>query len=104
MTMHDGSPHDDDPWLVLGLSADASEAEVRAAYLRLVKTYPPDRAPEQFERVRDAYEELRDPRRRGVRLIFGADPEAPLVSLLDGEGARRRFVGPRPWRAALRSE
>lgn len=102
MTTYDPSAQGDDPWLVLGLSADADEAEVRAAYLRLVKAYPPDRAPEQFERVRDAYEELCDPAHRAQRLILGADPLAPVVSLLGGEGQQRRFVGPKAWWAALR--
>jgi hypothetical protein len=45
---------------VLGLEADASEADVRAAYLRLVKQHHPDRPDgdqELFMRVQDAYEE-----------------------------------------------
>ncbi len=90
-----------DPWTVLGLTSRASVEEVRAAYLRELKAHPPDRDPEVFERVRDAYEVLSDPRRRAQALFLAVDPDAPLASLLDGRAPERRFVGPAPWRAAL---
>ena len=48
----------EDPRQVLGIDAEAGEEEIRAAYLRKVKEYPPDRSPREFERVRDAYEIL----------------------------------------------
>jgi curved DNA-binding protein CbpA len=102
------SKHDlavvDDPWAVLGLAGDAGDEEIRAAYLAKVKEHPPDRSPEQFERIRDAYDLLRDPRRRAQRQLLwaGLPPTAKLVSLLPKEADHRRFVGPLPWRAVLR--
>ncbi len=92
----------DDPRQVLGIALEASDEEIRAAYLRKVKEYPPDRAPGEFEKVRDAYESLRDPRRRMRQTLLAADPKQPLVSLLDGRVAERRFTGPEPWLAVLR--
>ena len=53
-----------DPFEILGLTPQASEEEIRARYLELVREYPPDRAPERFASVRSAYDELRDPLRR----------------------------------------
>lgn len=91
----------DDPHQVLGIAPEAGDEEIRAAYLRKVKEYPPDRAPQDFEKVRDAYEALRDPRRR-ARQLLAADPQQPLASLLDGRAAERRFTGPEPWLAVLR--
>jgi len=93
----------EDPAAVLGVSADASDTEVRAAYLRKVVEHPPDRSPEQFERVRDAYEKLRDPYRRIEAALLSVDPEAPLARLLDTGANPRRFVGPEPWMRVLRS-
>ena len=84
-------------WTVLGIPVTAGEEEIRSAYLARVKEYPPDRAPEEFERIRDAYETLRDPRRRMRDMLLSADPEVPLVSLVEGQPAQRRFAGPRPW-------
>ena len=49
---------------ILGVAADADERRLRAAYMRGVQAHPPDIDAAAFERVRDAYELLRDPRRR----------------------------------------
>ena len=84
-------------WAVLGIPVTAGEEEIRSAYLARVKEHPPDRSPEEFERIRDAYETLRDPRRRMRYMLLSADPEVPLVSLVEGQPAQRRFAGPRPW-------
>ncbi|HEY6845787.1 MAG TPA: J domain-containing protein, partial [Terracidiphilus sp.] len=52
------------PYDVLGVSPDADDERIRAAYLAKLKQYPPDRSPAEFEQVRDAYDLLRDRRRR----------------------------------------
>jgi preprotein translocase subunit Sec63 len=90
-----------DPRQVLGISPEAGDEEIRAAYLRKVKEYPPDRVPDEFEKVRDAYETLRDPRRR-MRQLLTVDPHQRLSTLLDGCVSERRFTGPEPWLAVLR--
>jgi curved DNA-binding protein CbpA len=90
-----------DPREVLGIAANAGEEEIRAAYLRKVKEHPPDRAPAEFEQIRDAYDTLRDPRRRMRHLLLAADPEMPLASLAAGQAQERRFVGPQRWLEAL---
>jgi len=60
-----------DPRAVLGVAPDATDEQIRAAYLRKVKEFPPDRNPVEFEQVRDAYELLRDRRqlRPGVAAV-----------------------------------
>ena len=100
------SAHDSgerDPAAVLGLPPEAGEEAIRAAYLRKIREYPPDRAPAQFERIRDAYELLRDPRRRTRLMLLGADPWAPLSALLGEREAGRRFIGPEPWLKAIQA-
>ena len=92
----------DEARAVLGVSTGATEAEVRAAYLERVRLHPPDREPEQFERVRDAYEQLRDPRLRARQALEGPDPAAPLATLFEGVKPTRRFAGPGPWLAVLK--
>jgi curved DNA-binding protein CbpA len=93
-----------DPREVLGVSSNAGEEEIRAAYLRKVKEYPPDQAPEEFEKVRNAFETLRDPRKRTLAMLHASDPGAPLASVLDGRAPRRLFAGPQPWREVLKSK
>lgn len=92
----------DDPRQVLDVAPEAGDEEIRAAYLRKVKEYPPDRAPREFEKVRDAYEILHDPRRRTRQMLLSADPRQSLASLLDGRVSERRYTGLEPWLAVLR--
>jgi uncharacterized protein (DUF1786 family) len=89
---------------ILGVPANASEEEVRAAYLTKVKEFPPDRSPEEFERIRDAYDSLRDPRARAKAMLLSTDFGAPLVSLVDDHRPRRVFVGPQQWREVLKTK
>ena len=94
----------EDPRQVLEIEAEAGDEEIRAAYLRKVKQYPPDRSPREFERVRDAYDLLRDPRRRTRQLLLAADPKQPLAGLLDELKPQRLFTGPDAWLAVSREK
>ena len=90
---------------ILGVAANAREDEIRAAYLSKVKEFPPDRAPAEFEKIRDAYDTLRDPRKRArTMFLTGNESNAPLVSLIEGRATRRIFAGPKPWREVLRGK
>jgi DnaJ-class molecular chaperone len=90
---------------LLGVAPDASEADIRAAYLEQVRRHPPDREPEQFERVRDAYEKLRDPRQRARQVLEGPDPFAPFVELLGEQSTvTRRFVEVEHWLAVMKEK
>ena len=99
-----GAATGQDPWSVLGVSPEADDDQVRAAYVEKVKEFPPDRCGREFERVRDAYEQLKDPYRRAKYVILGANAERPLASLLDDVPGPRRYLGPEPWLAAMKSQ
>jgi curved DNA-binding protein CbpA len=49
------------PYEVLNLDPAASEEQIRKRYLELVREFPPERAPERFGEIRQAYDELRNP-------------------------------------------
>lgn len=87
----------EDPSAVLEVSIDASPEDIRAAYLRKVREFPPERSPDEFEKVRDAYSILRDPGKRIQMMFARVDPGAPLVSLIESEKPVRRHVGPEVW-------
>ena len=67
-----------DPYGVLGLDRQASEAEIKRAYFQLVRQFSPERAPEQFREIRTAYEQLRDPENRARLGLFLLQPPPPL--------------------------
>jgi len=56
--------------VVLGLGSSASEPEIRARYLELVREFPPERAPEKAAEIRAAYDALRDPIERLKNQLF----------------------------------
>ena len=61
----------------LGLEAPTSAEQVRRAYLKAVRIHSPERDPEGFRRVRDAYELLKD-----APWLWGADE--PTLLEIDG--------------------
>ena len=93
---------DFNPYAVLAVDYEADDESIRAAYLTKLKQFPPDRSAAEFEQVRDAYELLRDRRRRAQYRLFSVNPEAPLQSLLEGIESQRRFAGPTPWLTVLK--
>ena len=61
----------EDPYRVLGVSSDASDAEIKRAYRKLARQYHPDVNPdpaaqEKFGEVSRAYEVLSDPQKRAA--------------------------------------
>lgn len=86
----------------LGVQPGADDEALRAAYLEKVRQHPPDREPDLFESIRDAYEQLRDPALRAGQVLDGSNPAQPLPTLLDGIKPARRFVGVKPWMDVLK--
>ncbi|PYV82337.1 MAG: hypothetical protein DMG05_28325 [Acidobacteria bacterium] len=58
------------PYQLLGITREASEAEIKRAYFSLVREHPPERDPEGFKRVRAAYEKLRTVNQRAETDLF----------------------------------
>ncbi|HET6244588.1 MAG: DnaJ domain-containing protein [Bacteroidetes bacterium] len=68
-----------DYYKILGLSKDASEADIKKAYRKLALKYHPDKnqgnkaAEEKFKEVNEAYQVLSDPEKRSKYEKFGKD-------------------------------
>lgn len=78
-----------DYYEVLGVGKDASEAEIKKNYRKLVKQYHPDVNPgpdaeEKFKEVQEAYEVLSDPQKRDAYDRFGH--ENPFQQAGGGQG------------------
>lgn len=66
---------------ILGVLEDVEDEMVKSAYLQKVKQYPPEKAPEQFQQIREAYEAIKDARSRVKYQLFH-QPEADFDKLL----------------------
>ncbi len=94
---------DEEMYRILGTSAAADANGLRAAYLAKIREHPPERDPEEFERIRDAYQTLSDPIRKTRRFFDSNALRTPLGDLAKaGEKvAGRPFLGLAAWREAL---
>jgi curved DNA-binding protein CbpA len=63
-----------DPYEVLNLERTATEADIKKAYFARVREHPPERNPEQFKRIRSAYDMLRTPVARAATDLFLLQP------------------------------
>jgi len=87
-----------DPYVVLGVSRQASAEEIARAYRRAARTSHPDSggagSAERFRAVTDAYDELRDPGRRALYdRSRSADPWGGLVRYA-APGSQHVVLGP----------
>lgn len=75
-------------YAVLGLDLDATAEQVRAAYLALVQKFPPDREPQRFAQIHQAYEWLSDPLAYARDLTEVADGPPNLMALVEAAAAK----------------
>ena len=61
---------------VLGVDEKADARTIKRAYRTLVADHPPDRDPDGFRRIRDAYELLTDPLERAEAILMSPTPYA----------------------------
>ena len=83
---------------ILGLNQGASQEEIKEAYAALCKKYHPEEAPEEFQRINEAYRTLapRGRRSNSHRVVQGQDvvkssfvkPEEPQESTYDFDSIR----------------
>jgi len=76
----------ENPYEVLDIEKGASAGEIKRAYLRLIRKYTPEQHPEEFRRIRAAYEQLKDERARAETDVFHLN--------LDEEALARMFDRP----------
>jgi DnaJ-class molecular chaperone len=62
------------PFSVLKVAETAADEEIRQAYLREVRKYPPELAPERFQEIRTAFETIKTRRDRCQYQLFHSEP------------------------------
>jgi DnaJ-class molecular chaperone len=86
------------PFYVLGVRDSASDAEVRSAYMAKLREFPPEREPERFQMISDAYAAIRTAEDRARQRVFGqVDEKTELTELVPDDEDRRERIGQSLW-------
>lgn len=88
------------PYEMLEIPENADQEEVRRAYLEMIRRYPPERSPERFQEVVDAYRLIRDETERARLEVFGMpglENGTRLSDLVLPPSDRRNRIGMEAW-------
>lgn len=83
-----------DAYEILGLPSNSDDEAIRRQYLKLVREFSPERHPEKFSQIRQAYEQLKDLDTRLRHRLFEAgrgDSVEAIVEELACQSSRRRM-------------
>lgn len=76
-----------DYYRTLNIEKSAASMEIKKAYFALVRVYPPDRHPEQFMKIREAYEVLIDESTRRQYDAVDSMPDMVKICFREGQKA-----------------
>ena len=79
-----------DPYQVLGLPPGSDDEAIRRRYLELVRQFTPERHPERFAAVRQAYERLRDLNTRLRYRLFEAGRNESVEAIIEELACRSK--------------
>ena len=74
-----------DPFELLDVAESAGDDEIKAAFLAKVREFPPERSPQKFQAIRDAYELIKTEKLKLAYQLFH-NPE------IDGDTVCRSLV------------
>mgnify|MGYP006116512805 CR=1 FL=1 len=83
----------ENPYLVLNVPENSHDENIRLAYQKKVKEFPPEKNAQEFQRITEAYELIRDEVKRArLRLFFrDIDSSEPFIALIPQSSQRRRL-------------
>lgn len=85
-------PTVENPYAVLGIKRDASEAEIKQAYFAKVREHSPEHDPEGFKRIRAAYDKIRSAKTRTETDLFLV--ESPTLADVQSQFLRASVLLP----------
>ena len=64
------------PFEILEIDDSLSDTQIKAAYLKMVRRFPPDRSPDQFKEIKEAYDGISTWKKRlSYRLFHVIEPD-----------------------------
>lgn len=65
------------PYILLGVTRESTDEEIKSAYQEKISIYSPDRHPEHFKKIRDVYENIKTEENRVKYELFHKDELLP---------------------------
>jgi curved DNA-binding protein CbpA len=87
------------PFTLLGVSVESTDADIRKRYLELVREFPPEQYAEKSAAVREAYDAVRTLDLRAKYMLYKQGSEDTFESIL--EDIECKIPRPRPSLATL---
>lgn len=75
---------------ILGLEPGASQVEIKKAYFKLIRQHSPESDPEQFQRIREAYEQLKNADGESQGPVFAPFQEPFAAKMMEQINDARR--------------
>ena len=88
------------PYTVLGLPENTADTEIRNSYLAKIKEFPPEKYPEKFQDIAEAYDMIKDELSRAKLSVFGMKHEGnniKLSQMLIESKKKRKKIGVDSW-------
>lgn len=79
-----------DPYKVLELPHDSDDETIRRRYLELVRQFSPERHPEKFAAIREAYEKLKDLETRLRYRLFDTGKNETIEAIIEELACRTK--------------
>ncbi len=74
---------------ILNIPKNASQDEIKKAYYKLVRQFPPEKQPEQFKKIRSAYQTLKDSKQKiQYDEMQKAEKYSAEITMLSAEGMK----------------
>jgi curved DNA-binding protein CbpA len=68
------------PYEILGIDKNSSEADIKKAYFNLIKRFTPEKHGDEFKKIRGAYDQLKDSKKRiETDMFIFSDPYKEFV-------------------------
>ena len=92
------------PFYILKVSPHADDEEVRKAYIKAVRRFPPDRNREEFLLIQNAFKQIKNRRDRIKRYLFTLKKVDSLCEAVPDFPNKRNILNEKEWMKIIRKK
>jgi len=88
------------PYDILSIDESAKQSEIRSAYIKKIQVFTPEKYPEKFQEINEAYNMIKDEVKRAELSVFGVQgfkKNERLADMLVEDHSTRNRIGIDTW-------